>query len=1160
MFDSGNELVEGPVPDHWGTWITALVPIKDPEGDELIAVLGIDIDARGWKTMIVHSVLPPALLTLLLIAIILIGTILLRRRFRQEGQPAYWMSHIELELAAAGGLVMTLFAVWAAHHNEHYARNEMFAQTVTSQTSVIAERLHVLRDTELEGLARFYEGSENVTFEEFQKYSVYLTRNRVVQTWSWIPAVPAEERARFEAYVRATGLENFAIWEKDLKGEQIPAAGRDVYYPILQVAPLADNEKALGYDIGSEPLCREAVEEAARTGLPTGTDIFIQMREGGTQDIMRVYRPVFDTHQQRSLRGFVMAACYMDKLLERSGPENTAYLELKLLQRGPGSDALATETELSLTRPVMAFGKAFALTAYVGNEFLRFHPSRAGKIAALSGLLLTALLSFLLSIMLRHRSELERLVAERTSSLRKSEEHFRSLVEGSPNCVMLLDAEGRYLSINQSGLDAMNWIESNVIGKHFSEVWPENVRPMVQDAVARALKGEQTSFEADCIRPDGLTVAWWVILNPILEESGCVHRLVGISMDITERKRTRETLQTRALQQAELASFSETALAESSLAELFGRSVALVSRTLGICCAEVLEHHLEQGIFSLRACVGCMDDCIGQKSIPDGPASQSGYTLMGTKPVISEDLRHETRFSQSELVSEHNLICGLTVAIPGTDRPFGILGAYHDQRHAFTDNDVHFMEALANVLAAAIRQSRAEEELIRFRMAIENSADQVFIIDCIDMHFMDVNNTACETLGYTRDELLSMGSHEIKPLYTRESLKRELDNIARKASRSGLIETIYRRKDGSDISVEVRLRVFESAGKEMIVATARDVSAQKRTERRLRLMSSITANMSDSVVATNARFEITYLNKKAEELFGYSLKELQGQSLHIFNADPVTVEIQQELNRTVASGKIYHGESLNRRKDGSTFVCEYKIFPLVNEDGTPYAYVEIQRDITERKRAENELRETNSQLEKETMRANRMAFEAEMANIAKGEFLANMSHEIRTPMNGVIGMTELLLYTELNDEQMHYAETVRKSSESLLGLINDILDFSKIEAKKLELEILAFDLQSLLENLAVTFELQAHAKGLELVCGISPEVPPLLLGDPGRLRQILANLIGNAVKFTHSGEVAIYVTLESETAEAALLRFSVRDTGIGIPVNKQKCLFQVFAR
>ena len=124
-----------------GTWITALVPIKDPEGDELIAVLGIDTDARGWKTMIVHSVLPPALLTLLLIAIILIGIILLRRRFRQEGQPAYWMSHIELELAAAGGLVMTLFAVWAAHHNEHYARNEMFAQTVTSQTSVIAERL-----------------------------------------------------------------------------------------------------------------------------------------------------------------------------------------------------------------------------------------------------------------------------------------------------------------------------------------------------------------------------------------------------------------------------------------------------------------------------------------------------------------------------------------------------------------------------------------------------------------------------------------------------------------------------------------------------------------------------------------------------------------------------------------------------------------------------------------------------------------------------------------------------------------------------------------------------------------------------------------------------------------------------------------------------------
>jgi CheY-like chemotaxis protein len=171
-----------------------------------------------------------------------------------------------------------------------------------------------------------------------------------------------------------------------------------------------------------------------------------------------------------------------------------------------------------------------------------------------------------------------------------------------------------------------------------------------------------------------------------------------------------------------------------------------------------------------------------------------------------------------------------------------------------------------------------------------------------------------------------------------------------------------------------------------------------------------------------------------------------------------------------------------------------------------------------------------------------------------------MSHEIRTPINGVIGITGLLLDTDLSPEQRRYAETVRGSGNSLLGLINDILDFSKIEAGKLELEILDFDLQNLLDDFASALAFQAHQKGLDLHCGMSPDIPVLLRGDPGRLRQILTNLAGNAVKFTHSGEVSIHVTLESETPEDVLLRFSVTDTGIGIALEKQKVLFQKFSQ
>ena len=249
-----------------------------------------------------------------------------------------------------------------------------------------------------------------------------------------------------------------------------------------------------------------------------------------------------------------------------------------------------------------------------------------------------------------------------------------------------------------------------------------------------------------------------------------------------------------------------------------------------------------------------------------------------------------------------------------------------------------------------------------------------------------------------------------------------------------------------------------------------------------------------------------------------------------------------------------------RRADGVYRWWLIRGVPLRDATGNVLKWFGTCTDIHDLKLAELEISRTNQALEAEIVERKRAEDAAETANRAKGQFLANMSHEIRTPLNGVVGMTELALGTDLSTEQREYLDIVKSSGELLLSVIDDILDFSKIEAGKLTVDAIPFDLSDCLVTTLKLLATGAHLKGLELACDIRPDVPAAVVGDPSRLRQIVTNLIGNAIKFTEHGEVVLTVETETQTDAAATLRFSVSDTGIGIPQEHQEAIFKPFVQ
>ncbi|MEP6887573.1 MAG: response regulator [Nitrospirales bacterium] len=326
-----------------------------------------------------------------------------------------------------------------------------------------------------------------------------------------------------------------------------------------------------------------------------------------------------------------------------------------------------------------------------------------------------------------------------------------------------------------------------------------------------------------------------------------------------------------------------------------------------------------------------------------------------------------------------------------------------------------------------------------------------------------------------------------------------------------------------------------------------DISRRAGPEEALKLSQALARNIIDSsldmIIVFDKERRILEFNRAAQDAFGYGPGEVLGRSMDLLYPDG---PVGEHIYATAMQHGRYVHEVLNRRKDGTDFASLLSASVLRDGFGVILGVMSVSRDITEQKRAEMELRKAKEA--------------AETANRSKTEFLASMSHEIRTPMNAIIGMADLLWDTPLMPEQQEYVGIFRRAGLSLLTLLNDILDLSKVEAGYLELEQIEFDLREVIDKASEMMALRADEKGLELGCSVAPDVAVDLIGDPNRLKQILLNLIGNAIKFTQTGQVVLRVIQDPDVKQLGAFRFIVSDTGIGIRAEKIESVFERFVQ
>ncbi|MFM9836699.1 MAG: PAS domain S-box protein [Cyclobacteriaceae bacterium] len=790
---------------------------------------------------------------------------------------------------------------------------------------------------------------------------------------------------------------------------------------------------------------------------------------------------------------------------------------------------------------------------------------------------------------------LERLVAKRTKELLNSQADYQQVVNNIPVGIYTVvkegDAKARFLFMSPLFCELNGVTQEEVVDNYnasFKNVHPEDIQSFLQSHTEAGAKVAPHIWEGRVIVNNQVRFVH-VESKPKKENEKIIWN--GIVYDITKRKQAEGALQKllneleeRVQQRTlELAKANEAMSADIALRKQIEKKLHASEERLNLALQGAGDGVWDWDIIHNTVYYSPQWEIMFGFSV--GSVAQTLETV--SQRVHPEDLPN--------MFAEVNRY--MAREIPSYSYEFrmfhidGTLIWTHHRAVALFDANGKATRMIGTTTDITQRK-KAEEALRLAQFTIENAGDAIFWITP-EARIVNVNKATCHRLGYSHEEMVQMSVPDFDTSY--RALEWPLHFADLRQSGTQTFESVHRTKDGRLIPVEITANYVKFDDQEFNCAFVRDITDRKKAEeallkandelekrvaaRTIELADANRALLDDIEKRNKTEDELTRSEKKFRTLFNSSTDAVMvenefGQfidcneaTLKMFGCKtveeycrltPVDLSpVQQEDGTSSREGaKKYMAELmqfgntnfewLNKRADtGEIFPTEI-LLSKMEIDGKVFVQA-IVREITKRKNAEQLILKAKEQ--------------AEAANAAKSEFLANMSHEIRTPLNGVIGFTDLLMKTKLNETQHQYMGTVSQSAHSLLDILNDILDFSKIEAGKLDLSIEKTDLLEIGGMAADMIKYQAHQRGLEVLLNISNEVPRYIWADEIRLRQILVNMLANAVKFTEHGEIELKIeVLEKESETDRLFRFSVRDTGIGIEPKNQQKIFEVFTQ